>query len=134
MNKIRVNSGIVVEVNDAGETITVNVEDQQLVARFYQMIEKLDAIKANVEAAGLQGANEGEKIQFMIEQSKEIMAEIDLVFGAECCRKVFGDIVPNPYLIADFFDQMTPVIKQYTDKRKESIAAKYSSKRKGAKR
>lgn len=133
MNKIRINSGIVVEVNDAGETITVNVEDQQLVARFYQMIEKLDAIKANVEAAGLQGTKEGEKIQFMIEQSKEIMAEIDAVFGAECCRKVFGDIVPNPYLIADFFDQMTPVIKQYTDKRRESIAAKYSRKRKGGK-
>lgn len=133
MNKIRVNSGIVVEVNDAGETITVNVEDQQFVARYYQMLEKMDAIKEKVKAEGRPGANPSQEIQFIIDQSKELMAEIDAVFGAECCRKVFGDIVPNPYLIADFFDQMTPVIKQYTDKRRESIAAKYSRKRKGGK-
>ncbi len=131
MNKISVKSGIVVEVNEHGDTITVNVEDQQLVDRFYQMIEKLDEVKDKVTAANMQGKSEREQLQLLIEQTRKIMEEIDSVFGEGCCRKVFGDIVPNPYLIADFFEQMTPVLKQYTDARTKNIRSKYNRGRKG---
>ncbi len=134
MNKISVKSGIVVEVNEAGETITVNVEDQQFIDRFYQLIEMLDGVKAKVKEASAQNKSDREKLQLVIGQTKEIMAEMDVLFGEGCCRKVFGDIVPNPYLLVDFFEQMTPVLKQYTDERRENIAAKYSRQRKGGNR
>lgn len=131
MNKISIKSGIVVEVNEKGENITVNVEDQNFIDRFYKLIEKLDAVKEKVIEAGSKGKSDHEKLQIVIDQTKELMTDIDGVFGEGCCLKVFGDIVPNPYLIAEFFEQMTPVLKQYADERRDRISKKYNRGRKG---
>lgn len=131
MNKISIKSGIVVEVNGKGETITVNVEDQNFIDRFYKLIEKLDAVKEKVIEVGSKGKSDHEKLQIVIDQTKELMTDIDGVFGDGCCLKVFGDIVPNPYLIAEFFEQMTPVLKQYADERRDRISKKYNRGRKG---
>ena len=131
MNKISVKSGIVVEVNEAGETITMNVEDQQFIDRFYQLIEMLDGVKAKVKEASAQGISDREKLQLVIGQTKEIMTEMDILFGEGCCRKVFGDIVPNPYLLADFFEQMAPILKEYATERQKKISTRYNRGSKG---
>ena len=130
MNKIRVNSGIVVEVNDNGDTITVNAEDQYFIEKFLGLNEKLDGI-AKMDTKELEKKSEREQIGVMIETTKEIMAEIDGLFGENACKKVFGDIVPSPYLIADFFEQLTPIAEQYMDERQKKIASKYNRNRKG---
>lgn len=131
-NKISVKSGIIVEVNDNGDTITVNVDDQLFIERFRQLTVRLDEIKQDVQGATVKG--EKERLQFYIEKIREIMAEMDALFGEGCCRKVFGDIVPSPFLIADFFEQMIPVIEEYTKVRKADIAKKYSRQRKGGRK
>lgn len=132
MNRIRVNSGIVVEVNDNGDTITVNAEDQYFIEKFLGLNEKLDSI-AKTDTKELEEKSEREQIGFMIETTKEIMTEIDGLFGENACKKVFGDIVPSPYLIADFFEQLAPIATQYMDERQKIIAQKYSRSRKGGK-
>lgn len=134
MNEIKVSSGIVVKVNEAGETITVNVEDQSFIEKFYVLIDRLNAATETMKSEEVKELGEQEKLQRMIAETKGIMADIDLLFGADCCRKVFGDIVPNPYLIADFFDQLTPIAEQYMNERQKKIESKYNRDRKGGRK
>lgn len=131
MHKISINKGIEIEVNDKHDILTVNVEDQNFISKYYDMIEKFDDIKKSMERTALKEQGGREQLQHLIAGTKEIMKEIDVVFGEESCKKIFGDIVPNPYLIADFFEQMGPIIKEYTDERKKIIQTKYSRSRKG---
>lgn len=134
MNQIRVNSGIVVEVNDNGETITVNAEDQNFIDKFFDLRERLDTLAGKMGSSDVQNQGEREQLRTLIDGTKEIMADIDLLFGENACRKVFGDIIPNPYLIADFFEQLTPIARQYMDERQKKIDAKYNRNRKGSKK
>ena len=60
------------------------------------------------------------------------MDDIDKLFGEESCRKIFGNIIPTPFLIYDLFDQLIPIIKEHTNERQNRIAEKYSNKRKGS--
>lgn len=131
-NKIRVNSGIVVEVNDNGDTITVNAEDQGFIDKFFGLNENLEKITAEIQTEELKKKSEREQLHYMIDKTKEIMEGIDQLFGEDACRKVFGEIIPNPYLIADFFEQLTPIAEQYMNERQKIISAKYSNKRKGS--
>lgn len=130
--EIRVKRGIEVNVNDAGETITINVEDQRFIDRFYGLISRLDGISVEMKSDAVKALESRKQISKLIEYTEDLMQDIDGLFGAECCRKVFGDVIPSPYLIADFFDQLTPIAEQYMDERQKEISKKYSNGRKGA--
>lgn len=130
-NKIRVDSGIVIEVNDKGETITVSTENQRFIDDFMELNEKLEDVVKEVESREVKQLEGREQLQFQMEKTKQIMEMIDALFGRDACRKVFGDIIPTPYLIADFFGQLTPIVKQYADERQKKIAEKYNRRRKG---
>lgn len=132
MNKIRVNSGIVIEVNDNGDTITVNAEDQGFIDKFFELNELLENLTKKFKTVDMKEKSEREQLRVLTDTTKEIMAGIDSLFGENACKKVFGDIVPNPYLIAEFFEQLTPIAKQYMDARQKKIAAKYGRQRKGS--
>lgn len=132
MENIRVNRGIVVNVNDAGDTITVNVEDQMFIDRFFGLINRLDEMSKDMDSDAVKALEKREQVRKLIEKTKELMEDIDGLFGEGCCRKVFGDIVPSPYLIADFFDQLTPIAEAYMNERQKDIAKKYNNARKGA--
>lgn len=132
MNKIRVNSGIVIEVNDNGDTITINAEDQGFIGKFFELYESLENLTKKFNATDMRTKSEREQLSILTDTTKEIMAGIDNLFGENSCKKVFGDIIPNPYLIAEFFEQLTPIAKQYMDARQKKIAAKYGRRRKGS--
>lgn len=134
MNQIRVTSGIVIEVNDNGETITVNAEDQGFIDKFFGLRERLDELAKKMSSTDVKELGEREQLRTLIDGTKEIMTDIDALFGENACRKVFGDIIPNPYLIAEFFDQLTPIARQYMDERQKKIDAKYNRNRKGGKK
>lgn len=131
MNQIRVNSGIVIEVNDNGDTISVNVEDQGFIDKFYGFYDRIEATSKEMDSPEIKAKGEREQLDIMISKTKEIMADIDNMFGENACKKVFGDIIPNPYLIADFLDQLTPIAEQYMDARQKKISERYSRNRKG---
>ncbi len=65
--------------------------------------------------------------------SKEACEKIDNIFGAEASRKIFGNILPDMYMIADFFEKISPFIEKYQKERSQTINKKYSKSRKGAK-
>lgn len=128
-NKIRVTTGIVVEVNDNGETITINVEDQLFLDRFYALIEHLEEIIAS--ASKKTEMSYTEAMQYMKEETGKIMSDIDGLFGAESCRKIFGEIVPSANAIADFFTQLLPIAEKYASDRQKKISERYNRNRKG---
>ena len=132
MADIRVSRGISITVNDDGETIVMNVDDQNFIEKFYGLIDKLDDVSKELNSPEVKKKDDHEILLLTIERTKPIMLEIDSMFGAESCRKVFGNIVPSPYLIADFFEQLKPITEQHVDDRQKEIAKKYNGKRKGA--
>lgn len=125
MNSIRVTSGIEINVNDAGDTICIPVEDMNFIDKYNRLIETFERINTEIQE------NEGtltarEELKFIISKTKEIMDEINALFMDEqCCKKVFGDIIPSPYVVADFFEQLYPYVEKYTDERHKKIMAKY---------
>lgn len=132
--KIRVNSGIVIEVNDNGDTIIMNADDQEFIDKFYDLIDRIEQMKKQVEEAGFRTKSEREKHKYMMDNTKDIiMTDIDALFGAGTCQKVFGNIIPSAYLIAEFFDQLIPIAKKYANDRQQAISSKYNRNRKGKK-
>lgn len=132
IEKIRVNSGIKIEVNDDGDTITIPVEDMMFMDGFYGMIDKFT--DASTRLSNLQTDDTREQLSAVIEECKMVTQEIDTLFGADCCKKVFGDIVPSPYVVMDFFDKIVPIIGKYANERQDRIAQKYNRNRQGSKK
>ena len=132
MEKIRVSRGVTIEVNDNGDTITMNADDQQFVEKFYGLIEKSNDISKELKREDVQKLSDHEQLKVVIVKIKELMRDIDVLFGTDSCKKIFGEIVPHPYLIADFFEQLKPIVKKHVDARQKKIAEKYSNKRKGS--
>lgn len=131
MEEIKLCSGIEVKVNKKGETITLNVEDQQFAENFYQLVDMMEQTEAHMNSDTVKAMSEHEQLKEMIRETRKIMEEIDRIFGKDACRKVFGDIVPNMYLIADFFHQIEPIANKYMSTRRKEIDARYNRDRKG---
>lgn len=135
MAGIRVNTGVKrIEVNDAGEYIELNFGDQSLGTRFYSMWER---VKAKTEETGKQleeTKKDPENLKSMLSINEDlhryIMAEIDGCFGAETCRKVFGNIIPAIDMVDDFFTQLLPYFEQGANERKAKMS-KYNADRVG---
>lgn len=125
---IRVKSGLRVSVNDEGGEILIPVEDARFIEDFFTTMDEFTKINNNIRSRteGLEGAD---FVKTVMEELRNIMSELDRLFGEGCCRKVFGDTVPSPYAISDFFEQMMPIIDTYTNARQQRIAAKYGQNR-----
>lgn len=131
MEKIRIGNKVEVEVNDAGENIVLNFDDCTFIDNFFNIADSLE--KASEFFNGeFNELDEHEKVRATKEKMQEIMDDIDSLFGDGSCKKIFGNIVPSPYLIYDLFDQIVPIIQKHSNERQEKIAAKYSKKRKGS--
>ena len=131
MEKIRVTTGIEVEVNDHGDLIIIRTEDQNFLEQFYSLVESMDKVQKYVNTDNFQRLDEHKQLVNMIDKTKEIMQDIDNLFGASTCKKVFGDIVPSPYALAAFFDQLIPLANRYANERQQKISQMYSRNRKG---
>ena len=130
--KIRVSTGVTIEVNDNGDTIVARIDDALFVNGFYSLLDLMEKTEKEIESYA-QYENEREKLEFITEKTKDIMAQIDLLFGAETCEKVFCGAIPSGYALADFFDQLVPIFEGYADARQKKIAEKYNRGRKGSK-
>ena len=129
--KIRVSTGVTIEVNDNGETIVARIDDANFVSGFYDLLDFMERTQNEIESA--EHGTDREKLNFVTEKTKDIMSQIDLLFGADTCRKVFGGTIPSAYAIADFFDQLLPIFEDYANERQRKISEKYNRSRKGSK-
>jgi len=143
MNRINVASEAVqITVNDAGDTITLNVQDQRFMhtvtALVSEFTENAQTYKAKCEeiAAMPHDTNEEKFAQLtaVAAVSNEICSmlkeKVDNVFGTDTCKKVFGDIVPSIDAFADFFNQLSVIIGERCSFRMEKLrqyTEKYSA-------
>lgn len=140
MAGIRVNSGAKrIEVNDEGDYIVLNFADQSFPERFFSMMDRVTEIAnaAQGKEDKIKEENESGSMELLRaisslnrEVHTSIAAEIDGFFGADTCKKVFGDIVPGIDLIDDFFQQLMPYFQQYGQERAQRMS-KYSAARTG---
>lgn len=149
MDSLRIDNGIKkIEVNDEGEYIQFSITDSNFFRAFSDMIQWFDSqeqrqdIKEMEEQQEKVVAEDGGNINhealnnvLAIREkiSKECCEKIDVIFGMEASRKVFGGIIPDMFVIADFFEQITPFVERYAKERNQAIDKKYGKNRKGAK-
>jgi hypothetical protein len=116
MESIRVNSGVkIIEVNDAGETISLPLSDDSFIQGFFKLLnelkDKADAISAKDD--DVMGA-----IDAVVEFDKEIRDKTDALIGENTCKKVFGAVLPSSDQFLDFFSQLVPIVDAHAQKRK----------------
>lgn len=139
-DSIRVNTDTkYIEVNDDGETIAINLADQSLPARFYDMLEdigkkdketqqKIDDLKKEDLSENEMHRREADIIR---DVGLYFKGKMDSIFGEGACRKVFGDIVPGIDLYQDFFAQVTPYFEKFAKERAKKMNKIYSASRSG---
>lgn len=128
-NKISINTGVTIEVNDNGDTIVARIDDALFIDQFHVFLEKVEAVSREIEM--LNTENDREALRIITEKTKILMGEIDNLFGKDACKKIFGDIIPSGFAIAEFVEQLIPIFNNYTNARQKKISDKYSNNRKG---
>ena len=140
MDRIRINNGEKrIEVNDKGEYITLNFNDQSLLSRFVHLKENFEALGTRAETEIQRIAEEypdGSDARMKAEAEynekihSKIMSGVDSVLGKDACRKIFGDILPSFEMYDELFDQLMPYFQKYAQERAEKMQ-KYSAARMG---
>ena len=149
MDSLRIDNGLKkIDVNDAGEYIEFSIFDSSFFRAFFDLLRWFDEqenrkeIKEMDEQGDKVVSEDGTEINYDAANnvldirdkiSKEACEKIDNIFGAEASRKIFGNIIPDMYMIADFFEKISPLIEKYRKERSQTINKKYSKSRKGAK-
>lgn len=129
--KLRVSTGVKIEVNDDGDVIVARLNDNQFIEKFYDIVDTMEKVSAYIESEEVKAKESREQLAIVTEKTKDIMADIDNLFGVGSCEKVFGDIIPSSYALADFFDQLVPIFEEFANEKQKSIADKYNRSRKG---
>ena len=144
MAVIRVSTGEKhIEVNDNGDYITLNLNDNAFLDRFFALHERIQGmveelagreaeLRASARDAGAEGLDSSRKEIFSLykEAGGRIRAEVDTLFGEYTCQKVFGDITPSFELFFDFFEQLLPYLEEFA-KEKAQRMRRYSAARTG---
>ena len=137
-NSIRIDTGIKrIEVNDAGDYITLNFSDQSFLPRFMEMAKEIqgmgDEISAKIDQ--IETTDDVEKslqqAQINADACKRVADQIDQIFGENTCMKVFATDCPAIDLVTDFIAALLPYFTDYVDSRQKKLNAKYSPQRKG---
>lgn len=127
---IRVKSSLRINVNDGGDVIFIPVEDTQFIEDFFDTLDAFSQASESIRRKTA-GKNTAEQVKPVAEEMRGMMTQLDNLFGGGCCKKVFGDIVPTPYIMANFFDQIVPILNKYANDRQAKITEKYNKNRKG---
>lgn len=141
MAGIRVNTGVKrIDVNDSGDYITLSLHDNAFLDRFFALYESMQQMaeeSAEKEKAIREkhpdGGGEGflrETFTLYADYSRRMWEEVDGLFGEGTCRKIFGNITPSFELYLDFFEQLTPYLKEFVQEKQQRLN-KYSPERSG---
>ena len=135
--KIRVQRGIEINVNDNGDTIVADVNDNIFTEKFYKLVETVERLSKEINGVDFDEDDmESAKnyVDLVKDKTVQVMNEIDNLFGENACNKIFGyGTSPSGYAIADFFDQLLPIFEAHANERQQKIANRYTRRRKGKK-
>ena len=132
-----------IKVNEAGEFITMNLDDQTFVPRLINLMSEFEAasdeyMKKSAEIGAMQEGTQKEQKEkiaaaaaFNLEICTMLKQKVDDAFQDQVCRKVFGDIVPSVTAFAEFFAQINDLLskfsKELAEERQKKIT-KYTEK------
>lgn len=149
MDSLRIDNGLrQIEVNDKGEYIEFSVVSNDFFRAFSDLLQWFDGQENRQEIKDIEKQQEnvvsenGEEINYEVLESvlnirekisEEACEKIDAIFGSGASRKIFCGIVPDMFLIAEFFEKIAPFIEKYAKERNQTINKKYNKNRKGAK-
>lgn len=149
MDSLRIDNGTKkINVNDEGECIEFSIVNNDFFRAFFDLLRWFDEqegrkeIKEMEENADKVVSDDEKEINYDAANSmldirdkisREACEKIDNIFGCEASRKIFGSVAPDMYMIADFFEKISPLIEKYQKERSQTINKKYSKNRKGAK-
>lgn len=144
IDSIRVDTGVrKITVNDEGETISLNFTDQSFPVRYFNMVDEFqsqqeifqkeedDLIKECEENQLSEYERMRKTAAFNLKIHEFFKERVEALFGADACRKVFGDIVPSVDMYMDFISQLAPYFEKYGKERQKKLMQKYNPKRKG---
>ncbi|WP_298023497.1 hypothetical protein [uncultured Dysosmobacter sp.] len=122
--KISINNGIKkIEVNDRGEYILLPVGDDTFIKRFYSLAKETQRKAAEIKT---DTADVVATMDDIIELDKDLKARVDGLFGADTCRKVFGDMTPGVAAFMEFFAQISNILKEYMTKEVREQVSRYT--------
>lgn len=127
MQSLRLVTGVTIEVNDNGDTITAHLEDATFMNNFYDLTTYLRNPQVDIH----EGQTKQEAIEAVMDYSRKCMKKIDTLFGEGSSLKIFGNIIPSPFMYASFMDKLIPIFKEYQKKREEDILERYNADRTG---
>lgn len=142
MAGIRVNTGVKrIEVNDNGDFITMSLNDNDFLSRFFSLYENVQkmAEESSAREREIQEQYKGSEDKLGLAKAsydlytqcgKDMMGEVDALFGDGTCNKVFGDITPTFDLYIEFFEQLTPYLQEFAREKIQRMS-KYSAARTG---
>lgn len=127
-NSIRLGGVKKIEVNDNGEYITLPVGDDRFLKAFYQLLDKASnsAQEVKMDENDITGSMDA-----VIDFDQNMKEQVDELFGAETCRKVFGDILPGAGMFIEFFFAVLPFLEEDQKRRIETMN-KYGAGRMGS--
>ena len=124
--ELRVDNGLrKIGVNDKGDYLEISINDSSVFDRFADLMTWLQEKEKDLNQFQKDHAKRTETYQ-------ECCKRLDKVFGEGCCRKVFGEIVPDELLIMDFIEQIGDVLHALGQERNRRMAETYNRRRKGA--
>ena len=153
MEEVVLDSGVrkIAIKNEDGDIVTVlsiNVADADTAERFGKIINNLQEISENCEkeAAAWKEEHEQEETKpddvnveealqvnrIRVKYLKQIIEEIDGLFGYGTVADVYGDFTPDEAAVIDFVEKVIPVMNKLFGKRYEMTRKRYNSGRKGA--
>lgn len=149
MDSLRIDNGLKkIEVNDAGEYIEFSIVDNDFFRSFFELMQWFDEQKNKKDIKDMEEqkdkvvSEDGTNINYDVVNNvldirekiiNEVCEKIDKIFGDEASKKIFGKVIPDMYMVADFFEKIAPLIEKYAKERNQTISKKYSKNRKGAK-
>lgn len=140
MEKITIsNSAKKIQVNEAGEYIVVDARDQDFIAGLLEIIqtfeEKKPAYQKRMEdIQSMPSATNDELIAKGLaacrvnkEICEDLKIKVNNIFHDDVCRKLFGNITPSVMAFAEFFEQLSPIVRNAQAEQYEKIK-KYTDK------
>ena len=136
----KINSNVkTIEVNDAGETITVNLGDTAQISGLLSLIQDFGETAKQLagQTSDLDGTTQEQLAKIRDAATRHLEAcsglkdRVDAVLGPDTCRKVFGDGIPSIPDFAEFFSQLGALIQQFSaemNSEREARISKYTAK------
>jgi hypothetical protein len=150
VNKIRIRSGTeyVIEVNDAGETISFDLADTSLPSKLFKMMDRVEELTSEIDAKAKEidalpdktvktigdvnvSQKQMEGAQLMDDYFIRVREALDIFLGEGACQKIFGD--KNYYsMVGDLMEQLEPHFKKIgltAEQVKKAAVAKHAPNR-----